>query len=234
MLAKSSTKSTVYRPSYLDYVAVRRFGPDGQVTGEYRFLGLYTQAAYTESITRIPVLRRKLDEMLEAAGLPADSHDGKDLIEILEGYPREELFEISAEQLTPIALAVLGLGERKQVRLFLRPDAYGRYVSCLVYLPRDRYTTQVRLRAQEILRKALRRRLGRLQRDGQQLGARPAARGGARRAGPPAAQGRPARAAGRDRGRDPLLGRGPRRGGRAPARHRACQQAAAHLLHGHP
>jgi glutamate dehydrogenase len=155
VLAKSSTRSTVYRPSYLDYVALRKFGADGRPCGEYRFLGLYTQAAYTESITRIPVLRHKLDQVLEMAALPADSHDGKDLVEILEGYPREELFEISAEQLTPIALAVLRLGQRKQVRLFLRPDAYGRYMSCLVYLPRDRYTTQVRLRAQEILRRAL-------------------------------------------------------------------------------
>ena len=155
MLAKSSTKSTVYRPSYLDYVAVRRFSPEtGEVIGEYRFLGLYTQAAYTESVTRVPVLRRKLDRMLDIAGVPADSHDGKALLEILEGFPREELFEISAERLAPIALAVLGLGERKQVRLFVRPDSYGRYVSCLVYLPRDRYTTQVRLRAQEILRSA--------------------------------------------------------------------------------
>ena len=155
VLAKSSTLSTVYRPSYLDYVAVRTFDQaTGAVTGEYRFLGLYTQAAFTESITRIPVLRRKLDAVLAAAGLTDDSHDGKALIEILEGYPREELFEISAEQLTPIALAVLGLGERKQVRLFLRPDPYGRYVSCLIYLPRDRYTTKVRLRAQEILRAA--------------------------------------------------------------------------------
>jgi glutamate dehydrogenase len=155
VLAKSSTKSTVYRPSYLDYVAVRRYSPQtGEVVGEYRFLGLYTQAAYTESVTRIPVLRRKLDRMLDIAGVPADSHDGKALLEILEGFPREELFEISAERLAPIALAVLGLGERKQVRLFVRPDSYGRYVSCLVYLPRDRYTTQVRLRAQEILRSA--------------------------------------------------------------------------------
>ena len=155
VLAKSSTKSTVYRPSYLDYVAVRKRGESGEVTGEYRFLGLYTQTAYTESITRIPVLRQKLDQTLEEAGLAADSHDGKELVEILESYPREELFEVSAEQLAPIALGVLRLGERKQVRLFLRPDAYGRYVSCLVYLPRDRYTTQARLRAQEILRSAL-------------------------------------------------------------------------------
>ena len=155
VLAKSSTLSTVYRPSYLDYVAVRRFSQEtGEVIGEYRFLGLYTQAAYTESVTRIPVLRHKVDRMLETAGVSAESHDGKALIEILEGYPREELFEISAERLAPIAMAVLGLAERKQVRLFLRPDVYGRYVSCLVYLPRDRYTTQVRLRAQEILRSA--------------------------------------------------------------------------------
>jgi glutamate dehydrogenase len=155
VLAKSSTRSTVYRPSYLDYVAVRRFSQvTGEVIGEYRFLGLYTQAAYTESVTRIPVLRHKVDQVLETAGVPADGHDGKALIEILEGYPREELFEISAERLAPIAIAVLGLAERKQVRLFVRPDAYGRYVSCLIYLPRDRYTTQVRLRAQEILRSA--------------------------------------------------------------------------------
>jgi glutamate dehydrogenase len=155
VLAKSSTKSTVYRPSYLDYVAVRKFAADGRLVGESRFLGLYTQAAYTESVTRIPWLRHKVDLLLEKAGLPADSHDGKALTEILEGYPREELFEISVDQLFPIALGVLGLGERKQVRLFMRPDAYGRYMSCLVYLPRDRYTTQVRLRAQEILREAL-------------------------------------------------------------------------------
>jgi glutamate dehydrogenase len=155
VLAKSSVRSTVYRPSYLDYVAVRKFAADGQVTGEYRFLGLYTQAAYTESITQIPVLRQKLTQVLDLSALPADSHDGKQLIEILEDYPLEELFEISAEQLAPIALGVLRLGERKQVRLFLRPDAYGRYMSCLVYLPRDRYTTEVRLRAQEILRAAL-------------------------------------------------------------------------------
>ena len=155
VLAKSSTLSTVYRPSYLDYVAVRRFSPEtGEVIGEYRFLGLYTQAAYTESVTRIPVLRHKVDRVLETAGVPADGHDGKGLIAILEGFPREELFEISAEQLAPIAMAVLGLAERKQVRLFLRPDAYGRYVSCLIYLPRDRYTTQVRLRAQDILKTA--------------------------------------------------------------------------------
>jgi glutamate dehydrogenase len=155
VLAKANSRSTVYRANYLDYVSVKKLGADGLVTGEYRFLGLYTHAAHTAPIAGVPVLRRKLAQVLAAAGLTRDSHDGTDLAEILEDYPREELFEISAEELTPIALGVLRLSERKQTRLFLRRDRYGRYMSCLVYLPRDRYTTKVRLRAQGILRQAL-------------------------------------------------------------------------------
>jgi glutamate dehydrogenase len=155
VLAKASARSTVYRSKYLDYVAVRRLGSDGRVTGEHRFLGLYAHAAFTEPVARIPVLRRKLADVLAAAGVTPDSHDGSDLVEILESYPREELFQIPSGQLIPIALGVLRLRERKQTRLFLRRDFYGRYMSCLVYLPRDRYTTAVRLRAQEILRRAL-------------------------------------------------------------------------------
>ena len=155
VLAKANSRSTVYRASYLDYVSVKKLGPDGLVTGEFRFLGLYTHAAHTAPIAGVPVLRRKLAHVLAEAGLSVDGHDGKDLVEILEDYPREELFEISAEELTPIALGVLRLSERKQTRLFLRRDRYGRYMSCLVYLPRDRYTTKVRLRAQGILREAL-------------------------------------------------------------------------------
>jgi glutamate dehydrogenase len=159
VLAKANSRSTVYRANYLDYVSVKKLSPDGprgqHVTGEFRFLGLYTHAAHNAPIDDVPVLRRKLTQVLAAAGLTRDGHDGKDLVEILEDYPREELFEISAEELTPIALGVLRLSERKQTRLFLRRDRYGRYMSCLVYLPRDRYTTKVRLRAQGILREAL-------------------------------------------------------------------------------
>jgi glutamate dehydrogenase len=155
VLAKSNSRSTVYRANYLDYVSVKKRGPSGRVAGEYRFLGLYTHAAHTAPIPGIPVLRRKLAQVMAAAELTPDGHDGKDLIEILEDYPREELFEISTEELTPIALGVLRLSERKQTRLFLRRDRYGRYMSCLLYLPRDRYTTQVRLRAQDILKQAL-------------------------------------------------------------------------------
>ena len=155
ILTKANSRSTVHRPAYLDYVSVKRMDRTGQVTGEYRFLGLYTHTAYTESITRIPVLRRRLTRVLESAGLAADSHDGKDLAEVLESYPREELFQTTAAELIPIVAGVLRLRERRETRLFLRKDIYGRYMSCLVYLPRDRYTTKVRLRAQEILRSAL-------------------------------------------------------------------------------
>jgi glutamate dehydrogenase len=155
ILTKANSRSTVHRPAYLDYIAVKRISATGEINGEYRFLGLYTHAAYHESITRIPVLRRKLASVLERAGVAPDSHDGQDLTEILEGYPREELFQISVEELTPIAVGVLRLRTHRQTRLFLRKDVYGRYMSCMVYLPRDRYTTAVRLRMQEILRQAL-------------------------------------------------------------------------------
>ena len=155
ILTKANSRSTVQRPSYLDYIGVKKFGPAGEVTGERRLLGLYTHDAYTESIVRIPVLRRKLSDVLAAAGFTPDSYDGKDLIEVLDGYPREELFQVSTEELTPIALGVLRLRERRQTRLFLRADPYGRFMSCMLYLPRERYTTPVRLRVQEILREAL-------------------------------------------------------------------------------
>src|ERR1022692_825664 len=155
ILTKANSQSTVHRPSYLDYVAVKRLDDAGAVAGEYRFLGLYTHVAYSESITRIPVLRRKLAGVLETLGLTADSHDGKDLAEFLENYSREELFQTPVPELAPIASGVLRLRDHKQTRLFLRKDIYGRYMSCLLYMPRDKYTTKVRLRAQEILLTAL-------------------------------------------------------------------------------
>ena len=154
IVTKANSRSTVHRGSYLDYVGVKRLRPDGSVTGEYRFLGLYTHAAFAESIKTIPVLRRKLAEVLALSGMAAESHDGKEVAEVLDFYPREELFMTSVADLAAITAGVHVLRERRQTRLFLRKDIYGRYVSCLVYLPRDRYTTQVRLRAQQILQRA--------------------------------------------------------------------------------
>jgi glutamate dehydrogenase len=154
VLTKANSRSTVHRPAYLDYVGVKVFDEQGTVVGERRFLGLLTSVAYTESIERIPVLRRKAHEMLTRSGLAPTSHSGKALVQILETYPRDELFQISVEDLESIALAVLHLQERRQLRLFLRRDDYGRFMSCLVYLPRDRYTTGVRKAMEDILLEA--------------------------------------------------------------------------------
>ncbi|XRQ11300.1 NAD-glutamate dehydrogenase [Actinomadura welshii] len=154
VLTKANSRSTVHRPLYLDYIGVKKFDESGEVVGERRFLGLFTHVAYSASITQVPVLKRKLDEVLEKAGFTADSYDGQDLIEILESYPRDELFQISVDDLLHISLGVLRLRERRQLRLFLRKDLYGRYMSCMVYLPRDRYTTKVRLQIQRLLKEA--------------------------------------------------------------------------------
>ena len=153
-LTKANSRATVHRPSYLDYVGVKRFDATGEVTGERRFLGLYTHTAYSASPWEIPVLRRKARRVVERSGLLLGSHDHKALVEILETYPRDELFQISEDELFETALGILHLGERRRVRLFVRRDAFGRFLSCLVYLPRERFDTENRQRVQDILQQA--------------------------------------------------------------------------------
>jgi glutamate dehydrogenase len=155
VLTKANSRATVHRPSYLDYIGVKKFDAEGNVVGERRFLGLFSSAAYTESVRRVPVIRRKVEEVLERAGFSPNSHDGRDLLQILETYPRDELFQTPADELESIATSVLYLQERRRLRLYLRQDEYGRYYSALVYLPRDRYTTGVRLRIIDILKEEL-------------------------------------------------------------------------------
>ncbi|MFG3196617.1 NAD-glutamate dehydrogenase [Streptomyces sp. NPDC048208] len=155
VLTKANSRATVHRASYLDYIGVKKFDADGNVVGERRFLGLFSSAAYTESVRRVPVIRRKVAEVLERAGFSPNSHDGRDLTQILETYPRDELFQTPPAELQSIATSVLYLQERRRLRLYLRQDEYGRYYSALVYLPRDRYTTGVRLRIIDILKEEL-------------------------------------------------------------------------------
>ncbi len=155
IITKANSRSTVHRRAYLDYISVKVFDENNTVVGERRFLGLFSSAAYTESIARIPVLHRKSLKVLERLGYTPESHSGKTLLDICETYPRDELFQTSVEVLAQTASAVLRLQERRRVRLFVRPDDYGRFLSCLVYLPRDRYTTPVRLRMEAILASAV-------------------------------------------------------------------------------
>jgi glutamate dehydrogenase len=155
VITKANTKATVHRSAYLDYIGVKSFDADGRVTGERRFLGLFSSAAYLDSVRNLPVVRRKVAEVVAASGLSVRSHSGKDLLSVLETYPRDELFQSTSEELTHTGMGVLRLTGRRQLRLFLRRDAYGRFISCLVYLPRDRYSTSVRLRMQQILTEEL-------------------------------------------------------------------------------
>ncbi|MGH9002399.1 MAG: NAD-glutamate dehydrogenase, partial [Acidimicrobiia bacterium] len=154
ILTRSSSRSTVHRPGALDYVGVVRYDPAGTVLGERRFLGLYTSALQKTPAEQIPVMRRTVQAVVDKAGFAATSHNGKALVEILESYPRHELFEVTADELYDTALGILALQERQRVRLFARRDRFGRYWSCLVYVPLDRYTQAVRSRVTDILMSA--------------------------------------------------------------------------------
>ncbi|MCG5526939.1 MULTISPECIES: NAD-glutamate dehydrogenase [Halorhodospira] len=155
ILTQTNARSPVHRPGPMDYLGVKRFDAQGRVVGEHRFLGLYTSAAYYRSAQEIPLLRRKVATVLQRAGYPAESHAGKALLNILETYPRDELFQIEVDELERIARAVLHLRERPRVRLLVRYDPWQRFASCLVYVPRERYDTANRRRIQARLEQAL-------------------------------------------------------------------------------
>jgi glutamate dehydrogenase len=150
-ITKANSRATVHRPAYLDYVGIKRLDANGVPAGERRFLGLFSHEAYTASVTTIPVVRRKVQRALDSSGFNPGSHDYKALLGVLEDYPRDELFQISDDDLLDISVGIMRLKERRQVRLFVRYDDYGRYVSCIVFLPRDRYTTANRLKVQQLL-----------------------------------------------------------------------------------
>jgi glutamate dehydrogenase len=154
-LTKANSRATVHRPAYLDYVGVKRFDERGAVTSEVRFLGLYTHTAYRVTPWEIPVVRRKCQHVVERSGFAPGGHDHKALVEILETYPRDELFQIDEDELYDTAMAILHLGERRRVRLFIRRDTFGRFLSCLVYIPLERYNTDVRQRVEQILLEGL-------------------------------------------------------------------------------
>ena len=150
VLTKANSAATVHRGERLDYVGVKTFDARGRVDGEHRFLGLWTSTAYHGSPRDIPVLRRKVERVIEQFGLDPASHDGKAVLNVLETYPRDELFQARVSDLMRIVRGVVNLYERRTVRLLVRRDPYHRFYSCLVYVPRDRYNTEVRQRIERI------------------------------------------------------------------------------------
>ncbi|MEO8136590.1 MAG: NAD-glutamate dehydrogenase, partial [Betaproteobacteria bacterium] len=154
VITKSTSRSTVHRPGYLDYLAVKRFDAGGQVCGEHRFLGLLTSTAYSANPADIPLLRRKTANVIAGAQLSHGGHAEKALINILANYPRDELFQITEDELLRTAMAILHLGERQRFRLFVRRDPFERFLSCLIYAPRENFTTEMRRKWQAILLQA--------------------------------------------------------------------------------
>ena len=154
IVTKANARSTVHRPGYLDYIGVKRFDDKGNVCGEHRFLGLYTSTAYSASPADIPLLRRKTANVIDRAGVARGSHAGKALRNILATYPRDELFQTPEDELLRTATGILHLGERQRFRLFVRRDPFERFLVCLIYSPRETYTTELREKWQAILHEA--------------------------------------------------------------------------------
>jgi glutamate dehydrogenase len=151
VVTKSNTRSTVHRAGYTDYVGVKRYNDAGEVIGEHRFIGLFTSAAYSSRISETPLLRHKVEAIAQRAGLPPGGHLAKALHHVLETFPRDELFQIPDEDLYETALGIVALGERQRLRLFVWADPFERFVSCLVYVPREAYSTDLRIKFQRIL-----------------------------------------------------------------------------------
>lgn len=152
---KSPSKSRVHRPAYCDYISIKTYDKLGQVSGEHRFIGLFTSRVYLQTTSMIPVIRHKVASVLKGSGLHSGSHDWKELEQILETYPRDELLQMSFDELFSTALQVLRIHERRLTRLFIRRDVFSRYYSCLVYVPRDIYSTDFRIRVEQILQEEL-------------------------------------------------------------------------------
>ena len=151
IIAKANIHARVHRRVYLDYVGVKRFDAGGRLIGEHRILGLFTSSAYTRTARSIPYLRRKIAAVEQRAGFSAAGHSGKALANVLEHYPRDELFQLEEETLYHFALAVLQLDEHPRVRVLARRDRFDRFVSVLVYVPRERYDSDTRIKIGDYL-----------------------------------------------------------------------------------
>jgi glutamate dehydrogenase len=159
IVAKANMKSRVHRRVYMDYIGVKRYREDGAVIGETRFVGLFTAEAYDQMAREVPLIRRKVRRVLEKAAKTPGSHSAKKLQNIVENYPRDELFQTDEADLLQISLGILHLYDRPRTKLFMRRDQFDRFVSCLLFVPRDRYNSKVREDAGNLIRDAFNGRL---------------------------------------------------------------------------
>ncbi len=144
IVTKANARSVVHRRAYMDYVGVKRFDANGKVTGELRIVGLFTSTAYTHSASEIPLLRSKAQAVIEHFGYDPQSHSGKMLINTLEAYPRDDLFQIDVGLLATFCEQINELADRPRIRVLPRIDHFDRFVSVIVYVPREQYDSDVR------------------------------------------------------------------------------------------
>ena len=149
--AKAAHPSRVHRPAYPDYVSIREIDANGKVIKECRFMGLYTSSVYGESVRTIPYIRHKVAEIENRSGFQAKAHLGKELAQVLEVLPRDDLFQTPVDELFSTVMSIVQIQERNKIRVFLRKDPYGRFCYCLAYVPRDIYSTEVRQKIQQVL-----------------------------------------------------------------------------------
>jgi glutamate dehydrogenase len=151
VLTKSNSRARIHRAAHLDIVIIKQFNESGEVIGERRITGLYTANAYNATNRQVPILRSKIAEVLALTQVDVTGHKGKKLLNILDTFPRDELIEISTPELARIAVGIVSLQDRKQIRVFVREDVYRRYVSVMLFMPKDNYNTDVRIHIQKIL-----------------------------------------------------------------------------------
>jgi glutamate dehydrogenase len=151
VMSKTNTLASVHRDAYMDYIGIKRFNSKGKVIGERRIIGLYTSAAYHTNPNQIPCLRSKVASIMENSGLNPRSHSGKVLLNILETLPRDDLIQGTEDELLEIAMGIFYMQDRKRIRLFARMDVYRRFISCLVYVPKERVNTELRMAMKHIL-----------------------------------------------------------------------------------
>src|ERR1041384_551429 len=144
IITKANVRSRVHRRVHMDYIGVKRFDDDGRLVGEFRIVGLFTSTAYTRSTRSIPYLRRKVDNLMRRSGFDPDSHSGKAFAAVLEHYSRDELFQIDEDTLYQFVLAIMHLDERPRVRVLARRDRFDRFVSVMVFVPRERNDSAAR------------------------------------------------------------------------------------------
>jgi glutamate dehydrogenase len=151
VVTKANLRSNLHRAELMDVVSVKRFDPDGALAGTLRFVGLFSSEVYIDRPRHIPLIRRKAEYVMRQSRLPENSHSGKNLRDILHGLPRDELFQSGEDELYRLCMGIRALRDRHQLRLFLRRDRYGRFYSCLVYVPRERYSRELRDRLGAVL-----------------------------------------------------------------------------------